>query len=193
MFYYKFTDGTWNDGRWGSDTTAFICEWDKQLQSDSESPIIVFLDQLPIVESDRYTGNEGDSFVFQIGKHQYTRGNTCTDGETYEHGIEGWLARWNGSKEKSWAYATFNLNRNYSILRGECKLINSYNTSEFNTTLEFWNDDDLIQSYILTPDSIPFTIELDVSNCENLKVYFYDNEAASGGTSFGLINMELIS
>ena len=31
MFYYKFTDGTWNDGRWGSDTTAFICEWDKEL------------------------------------------------------------------------------------------------------------------------------------------------------------------
>lgn len=28
MFYYKFTDGTWNDGRWGDDTTAFICEWD---------------------------------------------------------------------------------------------------------------------------------------------------------------------
>lgn len=28
MFYYKFTDGKWNDGVWGDDTTAFICEWD---------------------------------------------------------------------------------------------------------------------------------------------------------------------
>ena len=32
MFYYKFSDGTWNDGDFGSSTenggTAFICEWD---------------------------------------------------------------------------------------------------------------------------------------------------------------------
>lgn len=32
MFYYKFSDGTWNDGEFGSGTanggTAFICEWD---------------------------------------------------------------------------------------------------------------------------------------------------------------------
>lgn len=27
MFYYKFSDGTWNDGKFGSGT-AFICEWD---------------------------------------------------------------------------------------------------------------------------------------------------------------------
>lgn len=32
MFYYKFSDGSWNDGEFGSGTanggTAFICEWD---------------------------------------------------------------------------------------------------------------------------------------------------------------------
>lgn len=32
MFYYKFSDGTWNDGEFGSGTanggTTFICEWD---------------------------------------------------------------------------------------------------------------------------------------------------------------------
>lgn len=28
MFYYKFTEGKWNDGVWGDDTKAFICEWD---------------------------------------------------------------------------------------------------------------------------------------------------------------------
>ena len=41
MFYYKFTDGTWNDGRWGSDTTAFICEWDELISTnESESSSI---------------------------------------------------------------------------------------------------------------------------------------------------------
>ena len=78
------------------------------MSESSPSPIETseeFLDQISIVDSDRYTGNEGDSFVFPIGKHQYTRGNICIDGESYEHGIEGWLARWNGSSEESWAYA----------------------------------------------------------------------------------------
>ena len=37
MFYYKFTDGTWNDGRWGSDTTAFICEWDELISTDESA------------------------------------------------------------------------------------------------------------------------------------------------------------
>ena len=37
MFYYKFTDGTWNDGRWGSDTTAFICEWDELISTDEST------------------------------------------------------------------------------------------------------------------------------------------------------------
>ena len=27
MFYYKFSDGKWNDGKFGDSTTAFICEW----------------------------------------------------------------------------------------------------------------------------------------------------------------------
>lgn len=36
MFYYKFNDGTWNDGDFSNngtvnDTTAFICEWDYEL------------------------------------------------------------------------------------------------------------------------------------------------------------------
>ena len=26
-FFYKNTDGTWNDGRFGNDTSAFLCEW----------------------------------------------------------------------------------------------------------------------------------------------------------------------
>ena len=137
---------------------------------------IKYLDQIPIVESDRYDGNLGDSFVYPIGKHGNTR---------------GWIARWNYTEESSWAYSTFNLNGKYSKLTGNCNLIQSYNTSNFSTTLEFWADGKLIGIYVLTPDTIPFDIELDVSKCNNLKIYFYDNKSVMGGTSFGLTNMIL--
>lgn len=63
--------------------------------------VIAYLDLCPIVESDRYTGNEGDSFAYPLGQHEYTEGNTCTDGTSYDHGIEGWLARWNYANESS--------------------------------------------------------------------------------------------
>ena len=37
-FYYKFTDGTWNDGNFkhgtGNDTNTFICEWDSVNEDD---------------------------------------------------------------------------------------------------------------------------------------------------------------
>lgn len=39
MFYYKYMDGTWNDGDFGKNTgTAFICEWgDIELKSEKDS------------------------------------------------------------------------------------------------------------------------------------------------------------
>lgn len=37
MYYYKFTDGAWNDGRWGDDTTAFICEWESSTSEASNA------------------------------------------------------------------------------------------------------------------------------------------------------------
>lgn len=154
---------------------------------------IGYLDECPIISSDRYTGNEGDSFVYPIGLHEYSRGNTCVDDTSYEHGVEGWVARWNYTDELSWAYSVFDIGGKYKSLSGECKLIQSYNTTDFNTTLEFWNDETLIQSYNLTPDTIPFKINLDVADCQNLKVYFYDTESKSGGTSFGLVDMILSS
>lgn len=150
-----------------------------------------YLDQLNITDFDQYGANEGDSFVYPIGKHEFTRGNICTDGTTYEHGIERWIARWNYSDEASWAYSVFSLDKKYTSLSGECKLIESYNTTDFDTTPEFWSDDKLIQSYHLTPNKIPFSINLDVTNCDKLKIYAYDNTAKSGGTSFGLVNMQL--
>lgn len=152
-----------------------------------------YLDECPIIESDRYTGNEGDSFVYPIGLHECTRGNICVDSTSYEHGLEGWLARWNYTDESSWAYSVFEIDGKYKRLSGECKLIESYNTTDFNTKLAFWNGDTLIQSYNLTPDTVPFNINLDVTDCKYLKVYFYDTESKSGGTSFGLVDMILSS
>ena len=43
MFYWKFTDGKWNDGDFGGRTnnggTAFICEWDGLKSSESDTQI----------------------------------------------------------------------------------------------------------------------------------------------------------
>lgn len=62
-----------------------------------------YLENMPIVKKGQYSGNMGDSFVYPIGKHQYTRGSTGINGKSYSHGIEAWIARWNYSPEKSWA------------------------------------------------------------------------------------------
>ena len=76
-------------------------------------------------------------------------------------------------------------------MSGKGVLIKSYNTTNFDTTLEFIGDGKLIKSYHLTPDSIPFDIDVNVSGVKQLKVYAYDNKAVSGGTSFGLTGMVL--
>lgn len=52
MFYYKFSDGTWNDGDFGQDTVnsgkAFICEWGnysvKESKPSEERNIVLTLD-----------------------------------------------------------------------------------------------------------------------------------------------------
>lgn len=116
--------------------------------SEKRNDTHIYLDQIPLIESDRYTGNEGDSFVYPMGLHQYSRGTECTDGQEYEHGIEAWIARWNYSAEASWAYGVFQLDNKYTSLRGQCKLLQSYNTTDFNTSLEFWDGGTLLQSYV---------------------------------------------
>lgn len=68
-------------------------------------------------KSGQYTGNEGDSFVYTIGQHQYTRGNTDIYGNSYTHGIEAWIARWNYTPEISWAYSTYNIGNKYKNWR----------------------------------------------------------------------------
>lgn len=91
----------------------------------------------------------------------------------------------------SWAYSTFALNKSYSKIKGKCILINSYNVDNFDTTLEVYKDGTLYKSYHLTPESIPFDIDWDVSQTDKLKISLYDNQYKCGGTSFGLVDMEL--
>ncbi len=187
VYYY-------NDGESETIKLAKTVKKDSNKDKPLENAITPkYLDEISIIESDQYNDNEGDSFVYPIGKHKFSRGRTDISGKEYKHGIEVWIARWNYTEEKSWAYSVFKLNKEYRNISGKCVLINSYNTNNFNTTLEFYGDGKLIKKYSLTPDSVPFDIDVDVNNIDELKIYAYDNIAVSGGTSFGLTEMKLKS
>lgn len=151
----------------------------------------VYLDSLEPIIMKQYEGNQGDSFVYTIGKHQYTRGNVDIDGKSYTHGLETWIARWNYTDEISWAYSIYNLNRKYKSLKGNTVILNSYNTTNFNTTLYFYGDGKLLKKYKLTPYNAKHNFNVNVSGVKKLKVYVKDNVAVSGGTSFGLIGCKL--
>ena len=151
----------------------------------------IYMDTLKPVKSGQYTGNEGDSFVYTIGQHQYTRGNTDIYGNSYTHGIEAWIARWNYTPEISWAYSTYNIGNKYKKLEAKLVLIDSYNTTNFDTTLYFYGDGKLLKKYRMTPSKIPFKISVNVAGVKKLKIYVKDNKAVSGGTSFGIVNCKL--
>ena len=148
----------------------------------------VYLDECNIIQASSYQGNEGDSFIDVIGKNQYTRGNKDINGNAYDHGIEAWIARWNYQAESSWAYAVFNIGKRFHSLTAQIVLIQSANTTNFDSTLDFYNGDTLIKSYHLTPKTIPSEIEVNVSGVEQLKVYVHDNIAVKSGTSIGIVN-----
>lgn len=149
----------------------------------------IWLDELPILDSDRYTGNEGDSFIRKIGTRN---GTVDTEGNDYAHGLEAWIARWNYTEESSWAWCTYDLNNQYNTLSGTIGTLDkSYNKTNFNTTIELWGDGDLLYSAVLTPDMVNKSVDVDVTGIDELKVSLYDNESAAGGTSFSLGNFRL--
>ncbi len=154
-----------------------------------------YLDECEIIKTDQYVGNQGDSFIYTIGQGKYTRGNTDINGTQYEHGLEAWIARWNFIAEESWAYAVYDIGGNYKTLSGDIVLIKSYNTTNFDSSLCFYDYDknELLKEYRLVPEDIPFSVDVDVSNVRNLSVYVKDNKAVSGGTSFGLVNFRLMT
>lgn len=141
--------------------------------------------------SDSYQGNQGDSFVDIIGTNRFTRGRIDVDGNAYQHGIEAWIARWNYEDEQSWAFADFNVEGRYMKVSGKVVLIDSYNTTKFDSTLNFYGDGKLIKSYNLRPDAIPFDFDVDIEGVNTLRIYVNDEMAVSGGTSFGLVECVL--
>lgn len=150
------------------------------------------LESFSIIESDEYQDNEGDSFVYPIGRHRFTRGNQDINGIKYEHGLEAWIARWNYSDESSWAYSVFSIPTNYNTLTGQVVLIDSYNTTNFDSTLYFYDEDRNLSlgQYKLTPSSIPLKFSVSISGVAKLKILVSDNKAVSGGTSFGLVDCQ---
>lgn len=150
-----------------------------------------YLDTLTPVQSDRYTGNMGDSCISKIKKSNNESGKKDIYGNYYEHGLEAWVARWNYEDEISWVYNVYNLAGKYNKLEGKIVLFDSYNTNNFNTSLYFYGDGELIKKYNMTPSTIPFKFSINVSGVKKLKILLKDNTAVSGGTLFGLTGLKL--
>lgn len=147
------------------------------------------LSSLKPTATDRYTGNEGDSFIDVLGTRNGKKG---TDGKTYKNGLEVWLARWNGKAEKSWVKASYNIKGEYSSLTGKIITIdNSYNKSDFDITVEINGDGKLLKKYNIVPSNKAKTVDIDVTGVKSLEIYAYDNREVCGGTSLGLVNFKL--
>ncbi len=159
----------------------------------------ICLADLGYVDWGRYTGNLGDSCVFNLDKNglpglhnkYYNYGNIGVDGTIYNNGFEVWIARWNFGDNISWAYKTIDIGGEYSKLSGKTGLIKSKNTTDFDTTAYFYDGDTLLYSVRLTPDDWKHDFEIDVTGVKELKVMVKDNEKKAGGTSFALYNLFL--
>lgn len=163
-------------------------DWEKG-DSNETSDMPIWLDELPVMDSDRYTGNQGDSFISKIGTRNGARD---TGGNDYAHGLEAWIARWNYQNESSWAWCTYDLGGRYDILTGTIGILDgSYNKTDFDTTLEIWGDGKLLYALNLLPDMENAVINLPIEGVKILKISLYDNRSVSGGTSFALGNFQL--
>lgn len=183
MYYGRNIDGTWNDGsgRGG----PFLCEWGEYNVESNE----IWLDELAIIDSDRYDGNMGDSFIGKIGTRN---GRIDIEGNDYEHGLEAWIARWNYKNESSWAWCVYDLEEKYATLSGVIGILEtSYNKTNFDTTLEIWGDNKLLYSYNLYPGMSNEMVSLNVEGVRKLKISVFDNKSVSGGTAFVLGNFKL--
>lgn len=137
----------------------------------------------------KYEGNQGDSFWDVLGKRN---GKTDTTGKTYSNGVEIWLARWNFQNEKSFVNSQFNVDSQYSNLRGRIvALKSSYNTNNYDSTFKVIGDGNVLYTYKLTPKTIGKDINVNIEGVNVLTIIISDNLAVSGGTSFGFVNSTL--
>lgn len=144
----------------------------------------VYLDTLPISASDRYTQNQGDSFIGLLGsKH----GKVDMYGHSLDRGLEAWIARWNFASELSWTWAEYELDGKYAFLTGKVTVLgDSYNIDSFDVTIEIIGDGKVLLSERLLPHQEVEDINVDISNIDTLRIYLYDNVASAGGTAFAL-------
>ena len=101
------------------------------------------------------------------------------------------MARWNGINELSWVWNEYQINGRYSSLTGLVTILQSYNTTNFQTQLDIIGDGNTLYSMTMTPSNLPASVSVNVKNVNVLKIYLHDNIAVAGGTSFGLVNFAL--
>lgn len=156
------------------------------------------LEDMPLISESHYTGNQGDSCVFNLNKkglpgifnRYYGNGNVGIDGTVYNNGFEVWIARWNGGDKISWASATFDIGGKYKTLTGKSSVIKgSANTTSYDTSVYFYNGETLLYSFRMTPDDYEKSFKVDVTGVSNLTVMVKDNKEAAGGTSFALYDL----
>lgn len=207
--------GAWNDLNdsgtcnnepfFGLNNFGFICEWEsyrdykKGTSAPSNPSEETCITELPVLSFNRYTGNLGDSAFTTLDDKKTMNpsanletnafSNTGVDGKQYGNGYCVWIARWNYGDRISWAEATFDLSGKYQKLKGKSTLLKSYNTTDFNTSVYFYNGDDLLHSFTMTPDNYNFDFSVDVTGVKELRILVKDNEEKAGGTCFALYDM----
>lgn len=156
------------------------------------------LEDMPLISESHYTGNQGDSCVFNLNRkglpgifnRYYGNGNVGIDGTVYNNGFEVWIARWNFGDRISWASATFDIGGKYKTLTGKSSVIKgSTNTTSYDTSVYFYNGETLLYSFRMTPDDYEKSFKVDVTGVSNLTVMVKDNKEAAGGTSFALYDL----
>ena len=149
--------------------TAFIGKAGKDMHGEFLQEVLKKEKVDTIIESNRYTGNMGDSYIRPSGKLNDIYGNE------YERGLAIWIARWNAGHEKSWAWVKYNINNEYEYLQSDLVLVPSNNTTNFDTILDFYGDGKLLGSYEFRATDLPIKVAVNVSGVNDLKIYFHDN------------------
>jgi len=152
------------------------------------------LEKLTPINSDRYTGNEGDSFIDILGQKN---GNIDVNGNTYEYGLTAWVARYNNRNETSWVWNEYDISSysgEYQYLLGDIVLLKSNNATTFNTKFQIVGDEKILYEVDLTPDKLPIKdVCVNLKDVKILKINLHDNKSVPAGTKFGLSNIRLSS
>lgn len=151
---------------------------------------VLYLEDLMAVNTEHYTGNDGDTFIGRIGTKN---GYTDHTGVEYKHGIEIYLSRyWYRNEELSWVWNEYDIPSGYTRLKGTLTLLEkSDNTGNFDTTFKILGDGEELFSVVLRPGFAPGEVDIDISGISKLTVSVADNTPHSDSTSFLLADARL--